>query len=857
MANDSEWRELKGLGYKNMIRFCDKEIGCVEYDSLTRYELLDYFLSDHKDDILCVYDSFETMRYMGIITYDSYKSSINVDGTIIQEYLILETDMWQQAREYFEYYNERGMKGNFLLPVFSQEHQLICFAYEDEKADREIRMLRELQEIPEAFQFADLYTEYQCVRIYGFNELAYFLVQYLKKQGVPVEVVGAMWQGIFNGDECKALDSAYLEIYAEGIDGKKYNWRENGLRSVSVEFECIDKIYEFNIKKGVIKDAGGDFAWLVAQLKKEQEIVILGTGVLSVNAYDLLLANGIDISCFVSEDKDEQKRSLFGKKVLPAREVKKRHKRPIFLECCSENSAWGFGGVDEYDYRGFQRNQKFFLIKDYVNIPVGNLSHILKDKNIVLIGNLNLCYNVSHILGMIEGCRITYCDLLDENSEKGIRITSINKHDIAKHDICFLIEAQYYCNAECAGQISRKRRLYFEKLEQMKINDVSVYFSNSEVLMSIQQKNAVKYKIPCLTPGKIALNISGHMSGNEFFGNLLDGHPDVMLMNFGIGIQEIISNIFLFCIQLAEERAENILPTFWRIWSTITTEEEDLFLSNKETVDEKFWELMSGREFLTPQELFVAFHVVYEKILGRDITDVQNMLIYYEPRSEVGYKRINYEEWLCDEKVQGISIMITRNSYTRVGSYFKHLEHFHKFSYPEIKSIWEHMLYTDEDKKEQNYWKRFKVKFETLKTKPRETLEYICDQFELSWSNILLKTTMRGEVTKYRTGKDVITGFDLKPVYNLYEEYFSEFDRFRIDMLFGGLQKRYGYSYMSCLNFSKRQLQEMYLKPFGFEDKLTYKNDYWKKQYRKDFIDKFDEYFQKERKEAICSTNKG
>ena len=57
------------------------------------------------------------------------------------------------------------------------------------------------------------------------------------------------------------------------------------MRSVSVEFECVDKIYEENIKRGFIKDAAGDFTWLVEKLKDEKEIVIIGTGVQSLNAY--------------------------------------------------------------------------------------------------------------------------------------------------------------------------------------------------------------------------------------------------------------------------------------------------------------------------------------------------------------------------------------------------------------------------------------------------------------------------------------------------------------------------------------------------------------------------------------------
>ena len=314
-----------------MIRFCDKEIDCVEYSSLTRLDMLDYFLPDHKDDILCVYDSFDTMGYVGIVTYSSYQRSINVDGAIMQEYLVLGADMWQEARKYFEYYSG-GVQPGILLPVLNQEYQLICFAYEDADANREIRMLRELSEMPDALQFPDIYPECQCVKMYGFNELAYFFAKYLEKQGISVEVMGMMWEGFFSGNGCQVPDYECMEIYAEGTGGKKRNWKENLLRSTSVEFECVDRIYEENIKNGVIKDSEGRCQDLIERLKNEKEIIILGTGKKEQDAYDYLVGNGIDICCFadVKTDKPSNRR-MFGKKVLPEKLVRGGvYKNPIF-----------------------------------------------------------------------------------------------------------------------------------------------------------------------------------------------------------------------------------------------------------------------------------------------------------------------------------------------------------------------------------------------------------------------------------------------------------------------------------------------------------------------------------------------
>ncbi|MBD5523499.1 MAG: hypothetical protein HDR04_03600 [Lachnospiraceae bacterium] len=827
-----------------MIRFCDREVGCEEYALLTRIGMIDYFVPDHKDDIICVYDNFDTMGYIGMITYDSFRNSIGIDGAIRRECVILNADIWKNTREYFE-----NRSKDVLLPVLNEAGELICFAYEDSDANREIRMLQELQESPDILQFTDIYPEFRCVKIYEFNELAFFFAKYLEKLNIPVEVNGEMWQDFFNGVKCQALDYECLTIYAEGIEGKTRKWKENLLKSVSVEFECIDKIYEANIKNGNIKDADGDFLWLIERLRNEREIVIIGTGIFSLNVCDLLLANDIDIFCFMSEDENLRKYRIVGKKVLSDREISKGTKHPVFLECCAENSAWGFGGVDGYGYRGYQRNRSFFLVKDYIDIPVGNLQNVLRGKNVFLLGNLNLCYYVSHALEVVEDCNIVYWDLLEENLGKDIRMAVTDGEDMRDNDICLLIEPQYYCYGEERCQIIQRKEQFFEKLREKGINNITEYFSNNEVLISIQRYKKEKYTIPCLTPNKIVLNISGHMSGNTFIESILDSHhPDMLMMN-SVAVGRILGNMFLICVQLSEEKTENILREFWKIYSAITTDETTLLFSNKGIFSQKMEELLAQKETFTSQELFVMIHMAYEKILGRDISDVQNMLLYHEQREERNPGRINYEAWLCDEKVSGYSIMLTRNAYTRVGSFFRFCTKYDTFFYPRINAWWEHMVYIDEGSKIPDNWKRFRVKFETLKTEPVKTLQGICDEVGLSWSEDFLEDIFIRE--KEQSADEVINNFNLKPAYNLYEEFFSDFDRFRIDMMFSGVQRQFGYPYVRCLDFSRRQLQEMFLKEFRFERKLAYASDYYKMRYRKDFIDRVRECLQKVRRDEL------
>ena len=88
-----------------------------------------------------------------------------------------------------------------------------------------------------------------------------------------------------------------------------------------------------------------------------------------------------------------------------------------------------------------------------------------------------------------------------------------------------------------------------------------------------------------------------------------------------------------------------------------------------------------------------------------------------------------------------------------------------------------------------------------------------CEKTGLVWSDMLLNVK-----TSYKS----VSGFDPAPVYRTWEEYFSSFDRFRISLITEPWQKRYDYPYVCSLDFNRRQLQEMFLKKFRFEENWVF-----------------------------------
>ncbi len=792
-----------------MIRFCDRKVGNVEYDSLNRKELHEYFLSGHEEDILCVYDSFESMKYIGIITYISFQSAINIADAIKREFIVLNTGMWQEARKYFEQKNKISAVDVF-LPVLDEEYRLICFAYEDNDANREIRMLRELQEVSNALQFNDIFPEYKCVKIYGFNELAFFFAKYLEKVEVAVETEGKIWDGLFAGTTCQTADYECMIIYAEGIKGNSKGL-EKFLTTVSVEFECIDKIYEANIKAGIIKDAKGDSAKLLEELRSK-EVVILGVEKESQDTYDFLIEHGVNVCCFVDERRSEERHRLFGKKILSSYEVRNIYNNPVFINCSAQNSAWGLGQVDYYDYIGYRRNVNFFLIKDYVDIAGKGLLNALRSWRVVLVGDIYGCQYLSSYLISHNISVLGYVDILQEDNGwdgKKIEIQEIND-DV----ICLIVAPESICGGRNRKPVKQKD-IFIEYLDKFALDNFSDYFSDMVSYIDIEEQESNKYSKEQLMPKRIVLGSIEPYNGNVFFEGLLDGHPNIMAMWNCYFLKD---NLFWICIRLAGMDASNVLSLFWTLYETEVGEGID----DPVRFNEKMEELLSHGDCFTSQELFVALFISYMYMYGNDF-NIKDMIIYWEPHFISRVVMEEYARWLGAKNVPCDIVNVVRNLCMMKGSQLKAcISMGWRKGVDAYKSAYTYVVYSTPviEKKKYKWSDRLVIKFEELKCNSKETLELICKRWGIAWSDTMMATTRNGEKEEYYNGEHMVSDFDLTPVYNIYEKYFSEFDRFRLSLFHAPWQKKYGYPYVELKNFSRREIQEMFLKEFRFESLL-------------------------------------
>ena len=748
-----------------------------------------------------------------------YRTNLKNDNNIAinDKSLLMDSDIWQNCRSFLQGSDHKKDHDIDLTPVKDAEGELIAYGFQDHEANRELRMLRELRENRQALQFSDIFPKYQEVVILGCNELAFFFAEYLKEQGIAVSVTGQYWN-CFRYETGEQKDSlgggTVLVIYAEGIPLQNNSLYETVIRSVSPEFECIDRIYEANVLEGRIHDTIGNFDEFIAKLKEEPEIVILGADRKAQDTYDLLMTHGIDICCFAVQNKSDE--LLLGRKILSIEEAMAALEHPVFLNYTEVHGALGEEWTEYFDYCGYERNKQYFLVRDYADIPTSNLIHVLHGKKVWLTGDPRLCQLLIDYLNLIE------------NGEVTIRYTELGEKITAEEeDILCLVVPDYQNNKDrLENKVAERKEMLGKKLTEMGFIGYTEYFVCIRCFALIDlylNKGADKYTVTELLPKGILLGRIPNFSGNIFFRGIMDGHPEVLLLNI---YSDFHNNMFYYCIRLANIDSNKVMPLFWEMYDAEASSNVFIY---PVIFEERVKSLLGLKERFTSQELFVLFSIAYiEMISGRHVSDVSKYVIYWEPhfidRNEFPF----YALWLEDRKVNGNTILLCRDNMVRTGSiynfsYNRAKEHnLHPMSRPSAfrrmfleESVW------DGENLEYQFWTECKMRFEDVKTKPVEKLTEICEIMDIEWSDNMLHTTNFGKPMSFSKGGGSID-FDLKPVFNKYEDLFTEFDRFRISIASSPYQKRYGYTYDNCLRFTRREIQEMFLKPFLFDEKTMF-----------------------------------
>lgn len=93
--------------------------------------------------------------------------------------LIMDSGIWQNYRTLIK---RTKILSDYLIdfiPIRNGAGELIAYGYQDDEANRELRMIKELRNSRNALQLTDIYPEYKKVIILGCNELAVSFAHYL------------------------------------------------------------------------------------------------------------------------------------------------------------------------------------------------------------------------------------------------------------------------------------------------------------------------------------------------------------------------------------------------------------------------------------------------------------------------------------------------------------------------------------------------------------------------------------------------------------------------------------------------------------------------------------------------------
>lgn len=732
-------------------------------------------------------------------------SDSHVNVVVLPESVVLDDSIWDKGKELFKKDICIDITNIRVIPVKNRNQEVICYAYQDDEANRELRMLRELETYKEVLHFDSILGNTKEVIVCGCNELAYRFVKYLEKQEINVSVIGKYWDyfGYENHVDLYAADK--FVVYAEGNQLQVSNLYQMIIRSASPEFECIDRIYEANVKTGKIKDTIGDCKEFLKKLNGK-DVVILGTDVKAQDTYDFLYANGIDIYCFAEWNLQQGRmRTLLGKEVIEVDEIIRKEKNLVFINTNDRSSALGCQELEFFDYYGYVRNEDFFLINDYTDVPCNNLIHVLKGKEVWITGDEMFCMLLANYLRDVEQ---------EDINVKYVRVSQCV--DLKSVDILCVVYPWYGAR----NLLANPKFCYFrEKLVSMKNISYTDYFSCAKVFVAIDlymNRNKEKYTLKQLTPKGILLGRIPAASGNFFFRGIIDGHPEILKWGYNM----LNNNLFLYCVCLAHKKSQDVLKAFKKILMEEYIHQLKQNIDSWDNFENSAKRLLSLKDKFSSQELFIIFHIAYAEMMSdKQITDVCDKVIYWEPHKFPRNEFPFLAQWLEDEKINGLTIYMHRDNIVWTGSCYK----FYKENPSSLEFIYAVARndFTEEDEISYQHWSEFHMRFEDIKLHPHRELMRICDMLGISWSDTMLKTTNDGEAWDYQGVMD----FDIKPVFNKYEEYLSEFDRFRISLISSPYQKLYGYTYENCLKFSRRELEDMFLKKFRFQERLQFESE--------------------------------
>lgn len=316
-----------------------------------------------------------------------------------------------------------------------------------------------------------------------------------------------------------------------------------------------------------------------------------------------------------------------------------------------------------------------------------------------------------------------------------------------------------------------------------------------------------------------------YYSGSILLYGIFDAHPNILSFTNN---DFFLDNLWFYIQRVKDFSIEEIPKKLMEYHNDKVKEsgssENFLQSSSGITFESEFNNVVAGRRILSEKDIYLASLIAVFYIKGGKYTSVNKPIIFYDFHVNSSIFPIMHK-WIRHNFANYVLLQPVRNTISRLGSKLR--TEIGYFSERDLYDSWKKWLRyvpswgTNQIKKEvEDIIIRFR--FEDLKLHPKELLTILCEKIGIPWSDTLLEPTSDGEKTVYHVRNSyTVSGFDLKPVYNQYTEFFSSFDRFRLDILFYERQKAYDYDTIDfcCYKFDDQWIQELFQYPFKFEER--------------------------------------
>jgi len=339
-------------------------------------------------------------------------------------------------------------------------------------------------------------------------------------------------------------------------------------------------------------------------------------------------------------------------------------------------------------------------------------------------------------------------------------------------------------------------------------------------------------------------------AGTTFLANIMDFHsdlitvPDCLLkMNFPTYFQEQLIgkplNEAIFLLRNLSDKDEK------KSW-VISLLRGNKNIGVKDITSSKFLDELSivlkNKPMPTPKEWLTGIYLAYSRCRKREFKGRVVPALFVYPHDDIFYlcgmarEQLDLYFSIVSEFAYHKVITLIRDPITHAGSTIRfmtkthpkalnangeiQLDPYYCFAFgcflpKDIFFIKQHPLFPD----------MRVIRFEDLKLNPEATLSSLAEFLNIPLSPSLYNTTFCGVTTQDRNsnGEYLFNGFDTKPVYNEHKEYFSVFDKYRIEMARSKEYEYYGYKpmyYDGQVFYDEDKIRMMSI-PFLFESMKT------------------------------------